>query len=117
MDEKVDELELIHKYIQDLREDMAYMVKSIGDINHKLRDTGVVSRAAQDKPIISERPKEVVVRLGTEMLFSYPDETSDYDTIVSLEVYPSYIKIIERSQSRRASRTHLVMNMDMVSWV
>jgi len=66
---------------------------------------------------IVKKPSEIVVRIGIDMLFTYPEVLEDYDQLRRLEIYSEGVKIVEYSTTQKKERTHFVRNADIVSWV
>ena len=67
--------------------------------------------------IIKPIPKQIAIRMGIDIMFSYPCEDEGYDQIISCELNDDAIIIVERSKELKSTRTHQVRRADIVSWV
>jgi hypothetical protein len=98
--------------ISELISEVKQMKLAIKQINIKKTENGPSS-----KIIVKKTPKEVTIRVGLDLLFTYPIEMEGYDRIKSFEILPTGIKIVETSKELGTERTHFVQKADFISWI
>lgn len=115
--------ESIQESLQDRLAHLEQLLEEKNELSEAMMETLLkqikeLARQSQASQETVEKASEVTVRVGTDMLFTYPDALEDFDKLRKLEIYPNgCVKITEYSTLHKRERRHFIFNADIISWV